>query len=53
MMAEVIAHHFPKIVELHNYPPTNALKSKLSNWTTLNSTPAFTQTRFSRSLASP
>jgi hypothetical protein len=38
MMAEVIYHHFPKIIELHNYPPTNSLKSKLSNWATLNST---------------
>jgi hypothetical protein len=45
MMAEVIAHHFPKIVELHNYPPTNSLKSKLANWTTLNSISCHTQTR--------
>jgi len=37
MMAEVIYQYFPKLVELHNYPPTNAIKSKLSNWTTLNS----------------
>jgi hypothetical protein len=51
MMAEVIAHHFPKIVELHNYPPTNSLKSKLANWTTLNSTSFPIQTRSSPSSA--
>lgn len=38
-MAEVIYHQFPKIIELHNYPPTNAIKSKLANWTTINSKP--------------
>lgn len=53
MMAEVIGHHFPKIVELHNYPPTNSLKSKLANWTTLNSTISFIQIRCSRSWVSP
>jgi hypothetical protein len=37
MMAETIAIHFPKMVELHNYPPTNSVRGKLSNWVTLNS----------------
>lgn len=45
MMAEVIYHQFPKIIELHNYPPTNAIKSKLANWTTLNSTHSFIKTK--------
>lgn len=37
MMAEVIAIQFPKLVELHNYPPTNSVRSKINNWVTLNS----------------
>lgn len=37
MMAEVIAIHFPKLVELHNYPPTNSVRGKINNWVTLNS----------------
>jgi hypothetical protein len=37
-MAEIISLNYPKLVELHNYPPSNSLKGKMSNWTTLNST---------------
>jgi hypothetical protein len=37
MMAETIHQFFPKLIELHNYTPTNAIKSKLANWKTLNS----------------
>ena len=29
MMAELIHHYNPKIVELHNYPPANSLNKKL------------------------
>ncbi|TPX32423.1 hypothetical protein SmJEL517_g04462 [Synchytrium microbalum] len=34
--AEVVHHFFPKLVELHNYSPANALTQKLYNWNTLN-----------------
>lgn len=37
MMAEIVAHYFPKLIELHNYPATNSVKSKIDNWRTLNS----------------
>lgn len=36
MMAELIHHYNPKIVELHNYPPSNATQKKILNWNTLN-----------------
>ena len=31
-----MAYYFPKLVELHNYPATNSIKSKISNWKTLS-----------------
>ena len=37
-MAEIVAHYFPKLVEIHNYTPSTSAATKLSNWTTLNST---------------
>ena len=37
LMAEIINHYFPKLVELHNYVATTSAATKLSNWTTLNS----------------
>jgi hypothetical protein len=36
LVAEVIAHYFPRLVELHNYPPANSTAQKLYNWDTLN-----------------
>ncbi|CAG7831415.1 unnamed protein product [Allacma fusca] len=36
MMAELIHQFIPKIVELHNYIPANALPAKKNNWKTLN-----------------
>ena len=36
MMAELIAHYYPKKVELHNYPSTNTVSKKVQNWNTLN-----------------
>lgn len=36
MMAELISHFNPKLVELHNYPPANALNKKINNWNTLH-----------------
>jgi len=36
MVAEIVKHYFPKMVELHNYPPANATTQKLENWYLLN-----------------
>ncbi|XP_077991986.1 sperm flagellar protein 1-like [Glandiceps talaboti] len=36
MVAEIVKHYVPKIVELHNYTPANSLQQKMSNWGTLN-----------------
>lgn len=38
LLAEIISHYFPKLVELHNYVATTSAAAKLSNWNTLNST---------------
>jgi hypothetical protein len=37
LLAELVAHYFPKLVELHNYTSTTSATTKLSNWNTLNS----------------
>ncbi|KAJ3108461.1 Sperm flagellar protein 1 [Phlyctochytrium planicorne] len=34
--AEVIHHFSPKLVDMHNYSPANAVSQKLYNWNTLN-----------------
>lgn len=36
LMAEVVAHFFPKSIELHNYSKSNAETAKLDNWNVLN-----------------
>jgi len=36
LAAELVAHYFPKLVELHNYSSANSLRQKLYNWATLN-----------------
>lgn len=36
LTAEILKHEFPKLVELHNYPPRNAMNLKMDNWNTLN-----------------
>jgi hypothetical protein len=36
MMAELIHHYNPKLVNLHNYPPANSLAKKIENWNTLS-----------------
>lgn len=33
---QVVAHYFPKLVELHNYTSANAVSQKIYNWKTLN-----------------
>lgn len=35
-LAEILKKHYPKLVELHNYVPRNALHQKLVNWEILN-----------------
>jgi hypothetical protein len=37
LLAELVAHYFPKLVELHNYTSTTSATTKLANWNTLNS----------------
>mmetsp|Transcript_27967 Transcript_27967/g.69476 ORF Transcript_27967/g.69476 Transcript_27967/m.69476 type:complete len:233 (-) Transcript_27967:491-1189(-) len=36
LMAEIVAHYFPKLVEMHNYPAANSYTQKMYNWNTLN-----------------
>ncbi|EFC45780.1 hypothetical protein NAEGRDRAFT_3580, partial [Naegleria gruberi] len=36
MMAEVVKHFFPKLVDLHNYSSTSSSKQKIYNWNTLD-----------------
>jgi len=36
LVAEVVSHYFPKIVQLHNYSAANSTPQKLYNWNTLN-----------------
>lgn len=36
MVAEVVNHFIPKIIDLHNYTPANSSKQKMNNWETLN-----------------
>eukprot|EP00771_Trimastix_marina_P001773 gnl/Trimastix_PCT/2873.p1 GENE.gnl/Trimastix_PCT/2873~~gnl/Trimastix_PCT/2873.p1 ORF type:complete len:291 (+),score=59.76 gnl/Trimastix_PCT/2873:65-937(+) len=36
LMAEVVKHFLPKIVDLHNYSSANSLSQKMYNWETLN-----------------
>ncbi|XP_076453973.1 sperm flagellar protein 1-like [Babylonia areolata] len=36
LVAEVIKHKIPKLVELHNYCPVNSTQQKMDNWFQLN-----------------
>ncbi|XP_059802811.1 sperm flagellar protein 1 isoform X6 [Hypanus sabinus] len=36
MVAEVVNHFLPRLVEMHNYIPANSTQQKLSNWQLLN-----------------
>lgn len=36
LVAEAIAHFYPRLVELHNYSSANSLSQKMYNWNTLN-----------------
>ena len=37
LTAEIVAHYFPKLIEIHNYPAANSYAQKAYNWKTLNS----------------
>ena len=36
LLAEIIKHYYPKLVDLHNYPPGSSSNQKCYNWTTLD-----------------
>lgn len=36
LLAEVVKHYFPKMVELHNFSPSHSTRHKLENWSLLN-----------------
>ena len=36
LLAEMIKFHYPRLVDLHNYPSASSTKAKLVNWETLN-----------------
>lgn len=36
LAAEIVKHHFEKIVDLHNYPSSHNIKQKFSNWDLVN-----------------
>ena len=35
LMAEIMKHYYPRLVDLHNYPEANSTQLKLINWNTL------------------
>ena len=39
LLAEVIKHFLPKVIDLHNYSAFNSVTQKKSNWETLNKKP--------------
>lgn len=36
LLAEIIKHYSPNLVEIHNYPAAHSSTQKLYNWKTLN-----------------
>lgn len=36
MVAEIVNHYFPKLIEIHNYSLAHSVQQKLYNWNTLN-----------------
>ena len=36
LMAEVLCHYFPQVVDIKNYRAANSVRQKLYNWQTLN-----------------
>jgi len=39
LVAEIVGHYFPKLIEVHNYPAANSYATKMYNWNTLNAKP--------------
>mmetsp|Transcript_22849 Transcript_22849/g.37609 ORF Transcript_22849/g.37609 Transcript_22849/m.37609 type:complete len:238 (-) Transcript_22849:650-1363(-) len=36
LVAEIVGHYYPKLIDLHNYSAANSLVQKLYNWNTMN-----------------
>jgi len=36
LVAEIVKHYFPRLVDIHNYSPAAAFKQKMENWYLLN-----------------
>ena len=36
LMAEIVKHHLPTLVDIHNYSAAHSMQQKLYNWNTLN-----------------
>ena len=36
MLAEIVKHYLPKLVDIHNYSQAHSLSQKTYNWNTLN-----------------
>jgi len=36
LLAEILHHYYPKLVEIHNYSGANSVRQKMYNWATLN-----------------
>ena len=36
LFAQMIKYHYPRLVDLHNYPSASSTKAKIINWETLN-----------------
>ena len=45
-ISQIVAHYFPKLVDLHNYSAANSMCTKMYNWNTLNAK-VFKRLRFS------
>lgn len=38
LVAEIVQHFYPRLVDLHNFSVTNSTARKAYNWATINST---------------
>jgi hypothetical protein len=36
LLAEIVRHYFPKLIDMHNYSSANSVRQKMYNWATLN-----------------
>ena len=37
MLAEIVKHFIPRLIEIHNYSSASSMQKKMYNWSTLNS----------------